>query len=73
MTVQQALRQGASVEDLYSATGIDPWFLDQIALINQVAEDVRGAEELTEEIVRYGKEHGFSDVADSPAAGLRRV
>ncbi len=70
VTVQQALRQGASVEELYSATGIDPWFLDQIALINEVADDVRGAEELTEEIVRYGKEHGFSDVQIAQLRGL---
>jgi len=61
VTVQQALRQGASVEDLYSATGIDPWFLDQIALINEVADDVRSAGELTEAIVRHGKDHGLSD------------
>ena len=35
--VQQALRGGLSVEEVHEATGIDPWFLDQIALINELA------------------------------------
>ena len=42
--VQQALRGGLSVEEVHEATGIDPWFLDQIALINEVAARIaRGA------------------------------
>ncbi|MEP6797387.1 MAG: carbamoyl-phosphate synthase large subunit, partial [Lapillicoccus sp.] len=74
VTVQQALRAGASVEQVHAATGIDPWFLDQIALINAVAERVRtggvpaGARgpmfpggELTPSVLRLAKRHGFSD------------
>ena len=30
-TVHQALRAGASVAELAAATGIDPWFIDQVA------------------------------------------
>ncbi|HJQ42070.1 MAG TPA: carbamoyl-phosphate synthase large subunit, partial [Jatrophihabitantaceae bacterium] len=30
-TVEQAMRAGATVEELAEATGIDPWFLDQIS------------------------------------------
>src|SRR4051794_16993284 len=41
--VQQALWAGASVEQVHDATGIDPWFVDQVALINEVAADVRAA------------------------------
>src|SRR5699024_607010 len=37
VTVQQALRGGATVEETHEATGIDPWFLDQIELINDIA------------------------------------
>ena len=33
--VQQALRAGATVEQVHEATGIDPWFLDQIALLDE--------------------------------------
>ena len=31
--VEQALRAGVSVEDVQTASGIDPWFLDQIQLL----------------------------------------
>src|SRR5688500_5840830 len=41
--VQQALRKGGSVEQLFEATKIDPWFLDQIVLINEVAETIAAA------------------------------
>ena len=70
VTVQQALRQGASVEDLYAATGIDPWFLDQIALINEVAEEVRAGAELSSDLLRYGKDHGLSDVQIAQLRGI---
>ncbi|MCL2516796.1 MAG: carbamoyl-phosphate synthase large subunit, partial [Microbacteriaceae bacterium] len=59
--VQQALRKGATVEQLFEATKIDPWFLDQIVLINEVAEDVRTAPTLDTATMRWAKEHGFSD------------
>ena len=36
--VHQALRAGASVADLAAATGIDPWFVDQILGIEEHAE-----------------------------------
>jgi len=61
ITVQQALRLGASVEEMYAATGIDPWFLDQIVLINEVATEVDQAANLTLEVLRLAKEHGLSD------------
>ncbi|MFK4760759.1 carbamoyl-phosphate synthase large subunit [Microbacterium sp. ZW T5_45] len=61
VTLQQALRKGATVEQAFDATAIDPWFLDQIVLINEVAEIVRSAAELDAATLRYAKEHGFSD------------
>ena len=61
VTVQQALRGGATVEQVHDATGIDPWFLDQIALINEVAERVRVADRLRPDLLALAKRHGFSD------------
>jgi carbamoyl-phosphate synthase large subunit len=61
VTVQQALWAGATIDEVYEATGIDPWFVDQIVLINEVAEFVRSAESLTPEVLRYAKDHGLSD------------
>lgn len=59
--VQRALLGGATVEQLYEATGIDPWFLDQLVLLNEVAGEVRQAPELDECVLRWAKRHGFSD------------
>jgi len=83
VTVQQALRGGASVEQVHEATGIDPWFLDQIKLINDVAEKVRtsgvagegrGSEpsvgQLTPNLLRLAKRHGFSDHQLGSLAGM---
>ncbi len=59
--VQQLLWAGVGVADLYEATGIDPWFLDQIVLLNEVGEQVRTAPMLTPQLLRLAKRHGFSD------------
>ncbi|HEV7173733.1 carbamoyl-phosphate synthase large subunit [Pedococcus sp.] len=61
VTVQQAMRGGLSVEQVHAATGIDPWFLDQIALVNAIADRVAASPELTPELLRLAKRHGFSD------------
>ncbi len=68
--VQQALWAGASVEAVHEATGIDPWFLDQIELINEVAADVAGAPELDAALLRRAKRHGFSDAALGRLRGM---
>ncbi|GAA1467808.1 carbamoyl-phosphate synthase large subunit [Microbacterium thalassium] len=61
VVLQQAMRKGATIEQAFEATKIDPWFLDQIALINEVAEYIRTAGELSTDVLRVAKEHGFSD------------
>jgi len=61
VTVQQAIRAGASVEQVHAATGIDPWFLDQIGLVESLAADLRAAENLSPALLRKAKRHGFSD------------
>ena len=68
--VQQALLKGASIGEVFEATKIDPWFLDQIVLINEVAEIVRSAKDLDFETLRNAKMHGFSD---QQIAQLRRL
>ncbi|WP_029144247.1 carbamoyl-phosphate synthase large subunit [Microbacterium luticocti] len=68
--IQQALRKGATTEQLFDATKMDPWFLDQIVLINEVAELVRTAAELDADTLRLAKEHGFSDAQLAQLRGL---
>ena len=59
---QRALYAGASLEQAFDATAIDPWFLDQFQLINEIADEVREAEQLTADVLTRAKRHGFSDV-----------
>ncbi|MFE2772360.1 carbamoyl-phosphate synthase large subunit [Microbacterium resistens] len=70
VTLQQALRKGATIAQAFDATAIDPWFLDQIVLINEVAELVRTAGELDADVLREAKEHGFSDAQIAQLRGL---
>jgi carbamoyl-phosphate synthase large subunit len=60
-TIHQALRAGASQYDVAGATGIDPWFIEQIHHINQVAEQVRQAPALDAGTLTAAKQNGFSD------------
>ena len=59
--VQQALYLGASVKDVYEKTKIDPWFLEQINLINAKAVEISQPGELNRELLRSAKSMGFSD------------
>jgi carbamoyl-phosphate synthase large subunit len=58
---EEALAAGASVEEVAEASGFDPWFVDQIALVREVAEEVRDAPALTAEVLRRAKRYGLSD------------
>ncbi len=70
VTLQQALRSGATNAQAHAATGIDPWFIDQIELINEVAADVAAAEHLDASVLRHAKDHGFSDAQIAQLRGL---
>ncbi len=69
-SVQRALFLGASVEELYESTKIDPWFLDQIQLINEVAKEIKLQGELSEDLIKTAKRHGFSDRQIAEILGL---
>jgi carbamoyl-phosphate synthase large subunit len=70
VTVQQAMRAGATVEELHAATSIDPWFLDQLQLIEEIAAEVKSARSLDIETLRKAKRHGFSDDQIGQLRGL---
>lgn len=70
VTLQQAFRAGATVEEAFDATAIDPWFLDQLVLIEEVAAEIRGADALDEDVLRHAKEHGFSDAQIAELRGM---
>ncbi|MCZ2824949.1 MULTISPECIES: carbamoyl-phosphate synthase large subunit [unclassified Modestobacter] len=60
-TAQRALAAGATVEQVSEASGFDTWFVDQIAMVNEIGEEVREAPSLTPELLRRAKRHGLSD------------
>ena len=68
--VQQALRLGATAQEVFDATKIDPWFIDQMVLINEVAEATASAPTLTAEVIKDAKEHGFSDAQIAQLRGI---
>jgi carbamoyl-phosphate synthase large subunit len=59
--VEQAMAAGATVEQIAAASGIDPWFLDQIALVHRLGEELADAPTLTPSLLRRAKRFGLSD------------
>jgi carbamoyl-phosphate synthase large subunit len=60
-TVERALRLGASVAEVAAASGIDPWFVDQIAALVELRAELIVAPALDEARLRRAKHHGLSD------------
>src|SRR5215510_3135679 len=60
-TVERALRLGASVAEVSEASGIDPWFVDQIASLVELREELIAAPVLDEPMLRRAKRSGLSD------------
>jgi carbamoyl-phosphate synthase large subunit len=61
VNVQQALLKGATPQQVFESTMIDPWFIDQIVLINEIAVTISEAIDLNPEVLKLAKMHGFSD------------
>jgi carbamoyl-phosphate synthase large subunit len=75
--VADALRCGAPVERIASATGIDPWFLDQLRALIQTERAIRAQslDRLPADLLRRAKREGFSDraIGDLVGAGELQV
>jgi len=62
--IRYALKYGMTVEEIHELTGIDPWFLENLAEIVELEEELRkeeSLEELSDELLRRAKQFGFSD------------
>lgn len=70
-TVMQAIRAGATPEEVFEFTKIDPWFVDQLFLIKETADELAAAERLDVELLAEAKRHGFSDQQIAEIRGLR--
>lgn len=70
LQLMRAIWGGATLEQIFDATKIDPWFIDQLMQINAIAMDVKAAEALSPELLRTAKEAGLSDVQISHLRGM---
>ena len=68
--VQRALWWGATIAEVFNATKIDPWFLNQIVQLNEAAREITISTELTREILSYAKQLGFSDTQIADLRGI---
>ena len=68
--LQQALWKGATPEEAFASTKIDPWFIDQIVLINEIATWFRDLPSVDESSIRRAKKHGFSDAQLAQLRGV---
>ena len=63
-TMERALRAGATLEQVSIASGIDPWFVDQIAALVEIHDELAALGALSaidEATLRRVKRAGFSD------------
>ncbi|NMD57228.1 MULTISPECIES: carbamoyl-phosphate synthase large subunit [Tsukamurella] len=67
--IGRAFELGATVEQVFDATAIDPWFLEEIKAVIDLGTQVRDAD-LTPELVRLAKTHGFSDLQIAELRGV---
>ncbi len=78
LLVEQALAEGHPVDEVAAASGIDPWFVDQVALVGERAASLRGRAltSISGEELREAKRAGISDrriavLTDSGEADVR--
>ncbi|MCQ4044185.1 carbamoyl-phosphate synthase large subunit [Streptantibioticus rubrisoli] len=70
-TVMRAIRAGATAREVFEATRIDPWFVDQLFLIKEIADELAAADRLGPELLAEAKRYGFSDAQIAEIRGLR--
>jgi carbamoyl-phosphate synthase large subunit len=69
-TVHQALRAGATVADVSAASGIDPWFIEQVKFIEELTERLAPDNVLDGPALRVAKSAGFSDAQIAELRGV---
>ena len=69
-TMLAALLAGASAAGLADATGVDPWFIEQLEFLAGLSKTITAAPELDEDLLRLAKGAGFSDDAIAELRGL---
>ena len=71
--VQRAMWAGATIDEVFAACKIDPWYLRQIQSINEQAAVIAQPGDLSAEILRDAKSAGFSDAQIGVLRGISEV
>ncbi|MEO6203977.1 MAG: carbamoyl-phosphate synthase large subunit, partial [Mycobacteriales bacterium] len=69
-TVERALRLGATPEQVFEATKIDPWFIDQLLSLVELRAAIEKAPELDADVLRHAKRLGCSDLQIAAVRGI---
>ena len=59
--VELALRLGATVEQVHEASSIDPWFIEEVAVLLELRQEIVDAPVVDEALLRRAKHNGLSD------------
>jgi carbamoyl-phosphate synthase large subunit len=60
-TIERALRLGAGGSEVAATSGVDPWFIDQVASLVELRAGIVAAPVLEEALLRKAKRAGLSD------------
>ncbi len=60
--IAQAMRNGMDIEEIYSHTKIDPWFLHNFRQIIDMEGEIQKHKTLEPDLLREAKEYGYSDI-----------
>jgi carbamoyl-phosphate synthase large subunit len=71
----EALRKGASVNDLYEKTHIKPWFIEQMKELVELEEEIliHQGRKLPDELLKRAKQDGFRGQIPGQAFGNRGI
>ena len=70
-TIARAYREGWTEEEIYRASGVDPWFLAHLAELVDLEEDLSASGLLDDAFrLRYLKQNGFSDTEIAGRQGV---
>ena len=59
--IQQAILSGMSIKEIHEITKVDPWFLNQIAHLADIAKSITSEVLQNSHSLKYCKKNGFSD------------
>ena len=59
--LKRAIESGIPIHEMYEATFIDPWFLDQLVGIVEMEREYEAASDVTDDLLRRMKREGFCD------------